>query len=374
MVSAQPDDQVISTAITAALAAASAADAFSNDTEEEDLDSPPDPFTYHDTKKAICSFRTALQDVANSLSCKHQDNPLIIAIDELDRCRPSYAVELLEVVKHFFAVTNIVFVLAIDKSQLSHAIQAIYGSNFDSVGYLRRFIDLDFRLPDPDRHEFINQLMINTGIKTFMGNHPHSSWGSPRNAENLLKTFLSLPTLSVRQIQQTLHRLGLVLTSMDSTETIAYGAIAMLTILKTIDPDIYQRFVKADITDKETLEHLFGMPGVQSIMSTRNETLFEALLIMGYGEFALMNNKPITTEPSLFHDYSAIIEKLTYFPMDNATEISSLSPPLSDREKQILRHMKSHGSMFTEIQKGAPAGFNLTAQRLELFSDDLTEY
>ena len=330
-----------------------------------------EPLTYIEAKEAINSFRNALANTAEKLSEKHHGRPLIIAIDELDRCRPSYAVELLEIAKHFFSIKDIVFVLTVDKTQLSHAINSIYGTNFDSTGYLRRFIDLDFRLSDPDRTDLIAHLMDNTGTNKFFESYPGSSWGKSSDTKNLLKAFLSLPALSIRQIQQTLHHLGLVLASLDTNTEIAYGAIAVLTILKTIDPAIYQRFVKADITDKEVSEHLFNMPGLQSIKDTTYETLFEALLVMGYGEISLMNNKPVTTGPSLFHHYFHIIEELPLFPMHDTTDVDNLSPPPSDREKQILHHIKSHGFMFPNAQNGIPVGFNLTAQRLELFSSDL---
>ena len=49
-------------------------------------------------------------------------------IDELDRCRPSYAIALLEVAKHLFAVDNVVFVLAVNRAGLVHSVKALYGS------------------------------------------------------------------------------------------------------------------------------------------------------------------------------------------------------------------------------------------------------
>ena len=52
---------------------------------------------------------------------------LVIVIDELDRCRPSYAVELLEAAKHIFAVDHVVFVLAVNRSELAHSVRALYG-------------------------------------------------------------------------------------------------------------------------------------------------------------------------------------------------------------------------------------------------------
>ena len=116
---------------------------------------------YLDAKKCIKEFERVLQDLAVALSESHENRPLIVVIDELDRCRPSYAVELLEVVKHLFGVDRIVFVLAINRSELAHSVRALYGSGFDADNYLRRFFDVDFRLPEPERKTFIDS-MINT--------------------------------------------------------------------------------------------------------------------------------------------------------------------------------------------------------------------
>jgi len=80
---------------------------------------------------------------------KEDRRKLIIFVDELDRCRPTYAVEVLECIKHLFAVDGIVFVLAIDDEQMKSAIASTYGLRLDGEGYLRKFIDWQFLLPEP---------------------------------------------------------------------------------------------------------------------------------------------------------------------------------------------------------------------------------
>ena len=101
----------------------------------------------------IEEFKEKLEDLARALNNRtaQADNgnhkPLVVMIDELDRCRPSYAVELLETAKHLFDVDRIVFVLAVNREQLAHAVCALYGADFNAEGYLRRFFDEDFRLP-----------------------------------------------------------------------------------------------------------------------------------------------------------------------------------------------------------------------------------
>lgn len=81
--------------------------------------------------------------------------PVVVLVDELDRCRPNYAIEMLEVIKHFFATKNFVFVIASDTAQLRTSITSIYGSGFDSATYLRRFFNREARLEKPDMAAFL---------------------------------------------------------------------------------------------------------------------------------------------------------------------------------------------------------------------------
>lgn len=107
---------------------------------------------YSSKKKTIVEFRMELEKFV-----KQADNtkPLIFIIDELDRCRPTYAVEVLEQIKHFFSVSGIVFVLSIDKNHLASAVKGFYGSEqIDSNEYLRRFIDLEYSIPIPQTKLF----------------------------------------------------------------------------------------------------------------------------------------------------------------------------------------------------------------------------
>ena len=75
---------------------------------------------------------------------------LVIFIDELDRCRPSYAIEMLERVKHYFDDERIIFVFSVNKEQLVHTISKYYGDKFDSTGYLNKFFDFNVFLPELD--------------------------------------------------------------------------------------------------------------------------------------------------------------------------------------------------------------------------------
>ena len=80
---------------------------------------------------------------------------LILLIDELDRCKPTYALELLSTVRHLFDVPGVVVVLAINRAELAHSVQSVYGPDFSADRYLRRFADLHARLLPPAQPELI---------------------------------------------------------------------------------------------------------------------------------------------------------------------------------------------------------------------------
>ena len=120
---------------------------------------------YLERKKGLEEFKIELEAYIE----KYNDGkPVVFIVDELDRCRPDYAVEVLEKIKHFFSVKGIVFVLSIDKIQLGHSIQGYYGSNkIDTNEYLRRFIDLEYQLPEPNIKEFVEYLYKYYGFNEF---------------------------------------------------------------------------------------------------------------------------------------------------------------------------------------------------------------
>lgn len=111
-----------------------------------------------ETKQLMEEFRLKLTEFATKFKGP-TGQPLHFFVDELDRCRPTYAIELLETIKHLFDVPGIVFVLAVDREQLSHTVKAVYGQDFGASGYLKRFIDIEYVIPEPPRDLFIRHLM-----------------------------------------------------------------------------------------------------------------------------------------------------------------------------------------------------------------------
>lgn len=99
-----------------------------------------------ETIKTAEEIRELVKGILNDVICEKAQR-LVIFIDELDRCKPSYAIEMLERIKHYFDDERIIFVVSVNKEQLVHTISKYYGQAFDSTGYLNKFFDLNIHMP-----------------------------------------------------------------------------------------------------------------------------------------------------------------------------------------------------------------------------------
>ncbi len=323
---------------------------------------------YVEIQNSVRNFKSVLQDLAETLSTSKDNQPLVIFIDDLDRCRPSYAIELLEIAKHFFSVDRIVFVLAVNRAELAHSIKASYGSEFDAIGYLRRFIDVDFRLPDPDRKAYVNAMFAKTGLDEYFGQSMnYESFGSSTDARKLLRRFFSVPDFSLRRIAQAFHRLGLVFASLDSEQSRAYLPIATALILRTIDADLYHRFFGGDLSDIEVADAVFALPGMQSLRHSAEGALFETMLILaphedGIGEVM----RPPRAERS-DETYSALLKQYRGWTSKPPSEVER------EHAHRIVDCVRMYQHWIDGAVKGREIGFRMAVDRLELFSTELMD-
>ena len=82
-------------------------------------------------------------------------NQLVFFIDELDRCKPDYAIRFLERIKHYFDDERITFVFSVSLTQLQWTIRNYYGNGFDATKYLDKFFDLRVSIPNADYERFL---------------------------------------------------------------------------------------------------------------------------------------------------------------------------------------------------------------------------
>ena len=118
---------------------------------------PDDPLVeYKQRLDQYTDFKATLNSAIERTGKK-----LVIIVDELDRCRPTFAIQTLELAKHLFDVEGLIFIFALDIEQLSHAVKTVYGTEMDASGYLCRFFDYIGKLLIPERNKFIGEILTN---------------------------------------------------------------------------------------------------------------------------------------------------------------------------------------------------------------------
>ncbi len=212
---------------------------------------------YQEQKETIQSFKKELEALVQSLGGK----PLVFIVDELDRCRPDYAVELLEKIKHFFSVKGIVFVLAIDKEQLSASIRGHYGSeSLNAEEYLRRFIDLEYALKTYNTWGYIYHLYNNMGFQGLLKNKNSKGDSLLKNEE---PDFLMMATnvtikqkLTLRQLEKILAQVRVSLLLFDNTAYHFLDTLFLLSYFRIFEYSFYTRIKEHSLSNQELISEL----------------------------------------------------------------------------------------------------------------------
>lgn len=250
---------------------------------QEDIDS------YVERKQSIKEFHKELEKyIAENTNGK----PIVFIIDELDRCRPDYAVSVLENVKHLFSVKGIVFVLSIDKEQLGHAICGAYGSDkIDSNEYLRRFIDVEYSLPAPEIENYIHYLIDACKLNDFFNIDERTKVQELLNdKKNFIAYSIFLfefKNLTLRQQEKIFRHAGVVLRSFSGRAFIIPELLVYLIYLKLFHSNIYLKLKRRELSHQQLIEEIAST--LDGVLTERDRNHFrisiEAMMATYYNEY-----------------------------------------------------------------------------------------
>ena len=184
-------------------------------------------------------------------------HPLVFIIDELDRCRPTFAIELLERVKHIFDVPNLVFVFGINREELCAALQSVYGE-IDAAVYVRRFFDMELILPEADLEGFCRNLMGKFELAEFFNSIDKEATSDSRSDEfQLLHKYLPVLWgrlgISLRDMDYCVRMIALVGKSLDPQRSIFPWLLGLLIPLKLNNSILYRQFIRGDCHASEVM-------------------------------------------------------------------------------------------------------------------------
>jgi len=214
-----------------------------------------------DRRSAMAEFQNAIASLmAADQANDNEPRPLVIVIDELDRCRPDYALQILEIIKHFFSVQRLHFVLGVNLKALENSVKARYGADLNATLYLQKFISVTFGLP-----EVLGVNGESTAPLTF-AEHMGPKMGIPSRwlstVSGHVKVVSKTNEVSIRDVSRVLSRISLMPKKYLEGNILSGWAEVAVTLLvsKEVRPDLYGKFVASTVTDEELAEYFGATP------------------------------------------------------------------------------------------------------------------
>lgn len=209
----------------------------------------------NDRRTALEDFRKSLADLPALLLAQERspadgnDNgrPLIFIIDELDRCKPPFALEILERIKHVMSVPNVHFVLGIHVSQLLNSVRAQYGNDIDARIYLQKFIHVT--VPLVDTAEYEHESVAKKFIQHLSGGLVSKNRSREIELTNeFMLRYTRRTDLSLRGLERVYSTLTLALAVANDRTLFIAPLVAGLAALKLDHPALYRKAKRGSLT------------------------------------------------------------------------------------------------------------------------------
>ncbi len=181
------------------------------------------------------------------------ESSIVFIIDELDRCKPKFALSLIESIKHLFCVPNITFVLVMNRKQLEEAVRCEYGHGVDAARYLQKFVSVWTTLPKPeDRH------LPKKYLQYCLSRMEYAAKTTPQKLTiKFFEYIASYYDLSLREIEKSLTSFAMIYNATDGDLTKDDSWLSVfVSVIKTTKPDVYRKLSRNSITYNELLADL----------------------------------------------------------------------------------------------------------------------
>jgi len=209
---------------------------------------------YVSSKNSLTEFRDKLSALGAAVRAE-QKFPLLIVVDELDRCRPDFALSLIERIKHLFSTNDVSFVLLTNMQQLQNYVETVYGTKVDAINYLHKFFTISTDLPQNchDNHENNYSKYSHRLVK-------HYGLDSQKCLNPVLLRLFQHYRFSLREMERCFSMLVLYYSQLQENHLSQNEVISFLVILRLRFPDVftnlaadnlsYDELVKATCVDK----------------------------------------------------------------------------------------------------------------------------
>ena len=217
-------------------------------------------------RAAMDAFIATLRELTKPDAEGEPGTKLVIIVDELDRCRPDYALSLLETIKHFFAVDGVHFVLGVNLRELENSVRARYGAACDAETYLQKFITLRAALPEAQQDEetagstlqYFERVCARLGLAPFI----------KEKAQSWLRGWQKTRPLSLRQAERIAARLVLMATDRRCRDDERTNLLISLHIIQVLAPSLFDKLRQSPIRN-DLLDDICAMFGLKEFRDSQ---------------------------------------------------------------------------------------------------------
>ncbi|KJS35422.1 MAG: hypothetical protein VR70_15940 [Rhodospirillaceae bacterium BRH_c57] len=202
---------------------------------------------------AFASFGKALSDIASTMARNEEDakkKPLVFIIDELDRCRPTFSLAVIERIKHFFSVDGVVFVIVTNVNQLEKSVTHTYG-DVDAKTYLQKFFHIKASL---DAGDNLTQHGASIKYLNHLFRYVIPKDNGNRFSEDI-KEMISMVAvardLSLRAIERVCANVAIAIASTRNLSEAYSPIIGVLCVIKEVDGTLFAKAMAGKVSFDE---------------------------------------------------------------------------------------------------------------------------
>lgn len=272
-------------------------------------------------KENLISFRETLSSLAER-GGTGSDKPLVIIIDELDRCKPSFAIDLIEKIKHLFSVKNVHFLLVVNKKQLEESIRSVYGK-IDAHTYLQKFIHIESVLPKYTEKGSFNN--CTSYIRDLFSFHDLKLDEKERDITTILEFLCHYYNLTLRQLEKAFTNLSIYYGTLPKGQLDNSVITTFLAVIKVTDPDLFHEILRKKVGYNQVIQRLSGLSNEDKRMSN-NIARWIKYSLMPDEEFQrLPNDHEIRKMSGIYYSYSYIRTDLMSTPAQRMSMFNIIS-------------------------------------------------
>lgn len=203
-------------------------------------------------KYTFREFRDLLKNLPVNIYGSESSKPIVFIIDELDRCRPDFAIEIIECIKHFFSIERIHFILSTHLHQIECSIKMLYGVH-DPQKYMEKFYNIKLHLPENrDKFESNAKKYIAHILKDMPGDSEGGNF-----AEHVIEDIGDLSRiygLSFRSVERIATNIALCFACTTDKYLRLTPILSVLATMRVVNPQLYQSAKSRTITYQEVVD------------------------------------------------------------------------------------------------------------------------